>query len=308
MDAPFRAFAPAKVNLFLHVGAPRPDGRHPLDSLVVFAGREAADVLEVRRSAADGLSIDGPYCDVLLDEQDNLVLQALSRLRGQARIPDEKDSPIHFSLTKRLPIAAGLGGGSADAAAALRLLTREVFDLPARVASDLAPQLGGDVLACVYNTPASMRGDGDELLPLLQGPLLDQFDRHRGGGLPALLVNPGVPCPTGPVFKHYDLLDPAPLNEVVLPTLQSRHEFYDWLASETRNDLQAVAINLVPDISRLLERLSVLKGVCLVRMSGSGATCFALFNHMEDALLAQSEVSREVPTWWVRATRLGEGV
>ncbi|MEO0817573.1 MAG: 4-(cytidine 5'-diphospho)-2-C-methyl-D-erythritol kinase [Pseudomonadota bacterium] len=308
MDAPFRAFAPAKVNLFLHVGAPRSDGRHPLDSLVVFAGREAADVLEARRASRDGLQVNGPYSDILVDEGSNLVLEALSRLRGQARIDTELDSQIAFSLQKNLPIAAGLGGGSADAAAALRLLTREIFDLPARVASDLAPQLGGDVLACVFNTPALMRGDGDEVLPLLQGPLLDLFDRRRGGGLPALLVNPGVACPTGPVFKHYDLSSPGELIELELPFLRTRPELYDWLASETRNDLEKPAIDLVPEIGSLLERMETLTGARLVRMSGSGATCFALFDDMEDALLAQSELLREAPNWWVRATRLGEGV
>lgn len=307
MDAPFRAFAPAKVNLFLHVGPPREDARHPLDSLVVFAGPEAADRLEARRSDRDRLDLDGPRADFLLDEADNLVLRALSRLRGQTRIAPELDTPIAFTLTKLLPVAAGLGGGSADAAAALRLLTREIFDLPARVASDLAPQLGGDVLACVFNSPALMRGDGDVVRPLLQGPLLDLFDRRRGGGLPALLVNPGLACPTGPVFREYDRLGPRPLVEAELPMLRTRLELFDWLAAETRNDLEAPAVALVPEIGTLLQRMARLKGARLVRMSGSGATCFALFHDMEGALQAQSELLREAPGWWIRATRLGEG-
>ncbi|MEM1150365.1 MAG: 4-(cytidine 5'-diphospho)-2-C-methyl-D-erythritol kinase [Pseudomonadota bacterium] len=303
----FRAFAPAKVNLFLHVGPPRADGRHPLDSFVVFAGPEAADRLEARRGDRDTLKLDGPQADVLLDEADNLVLRALSRLRGQARISPDRDTPVAFTLAKHLPIAAGLGGGSADAAAALRLLTREIFDLPARVASDLAPQLGGDVLACVFNTPTVMRGDGDEVIPLLQGPLLDLFDRQKGGGLPALLVNPGVPCPTGVVFRDYDQLGPRKLVEVEFPRLRTRAQLYEWLAAETRNDLETPAVSRIAEIGLLLERLHRLKGEKLVRMSGSGATCFALFDEMEDALQAQSELLRERPDWWIRATRLGEG-
>jgi len=306
MSEAYRAFAPAKINLFLHVGAPREDGRHPLDSLVVFAGREAADILEARRADADSLDVDGPYAQAL-EEGENLISDALSRLRGQARIHDVHNSPVAFTLTKHLPVAAGIGGGSADAAAALRLLTRQLFDLPARVASDLAPQLGGDVLACVFNTPAQMRGDGDRVLPLLQGPLLDLFDPRRGGGLPAVLVNPGVPCPTGPVFRQYDEARPAPLEEIELPRITSRDDLYTWLEASTRNDLQSSAIDLVPEIGGLLDRLSRLKGVRLARMSGSGATCFALFDHMDDALLAQSELMRDAPDWWVRATRLGEG-
>ncbi|MEO0786186.1 MAG: 4-(cytidine 5'-diphospho)-2-C-methyl-D-erythritol kinase, partial [Pseudomonadota bacterium] len=253
------------------------------------------------------LHVDGPYAQAL-GEGENLISDALSRLRGQARIDDVHNSPVAFTLTKHLPVAAGIGGGSADAAAALRLLTRQLFDLPARVASDLAPQLGGDVLACVFNTPAQMRGDGDRVLPLLQGPLLDLFDPRRGGGLPAVLVNPGVPCPTGPVFRQYDQARPAPLEEIELPRITSRNDLYTWLEASTRNDLQSSAIDLVPEIGGLLDRLSRLKGVRLARMSGSGATCFALFNHMDDALLAQSELMREAPDWWVRATRLGEGV
>jgi 4-diphosphocytidyl-2-C-methyl-D-erythritol kinase len=307
MQPEFRAFAPAKVNLFLHVGPPRGDGRHPLDSLVVFAGAEAADRLSARRSDLDQLHIEGPGATGLEDEGTNLVSEALSRLRGQARINESLDSPVAFTLTKHLPVAAGLGGGSADAAAALRLLTREIFDLPARVASDIAPQLGGDVLACVFNAPALMRGDGDVVRPLLQGPLLDLFDRRRGGGLPALLVNPGLACPTGPVFREYDRRGPRALVEAEPPMLRTRLELYEWLAAETRNDLEAPAVSLVPEIGALLDRMANLKGARLVRMSGSGATCFALFNEMEDALQAQSELLREAPEWWVRATRLGEG-
>ncbi len=302
------ALAPAKVNLYLHVGPPRRDGRHPLDSLVVFAGREAADRLTARQSEEDSLELSGPYAVALEPVGNNLVLDALSRLRGQVRVPPERNSPVAFELHKALPVAAGIGGGSADAAAALRLLTREIFELPAYVATDIAPQLGGDVLACVYSAPALMRGDGDRVTPLLQGSILDLFLRQRGGGLPALLVNPGIACPTGPVFRHYDeTCMVAPLDDIPVPRLRNHDQLIDWLIRHTRNDLEAPAIDLVPEIGFLLERLRDFDGARMARMSGSGATCFALFDHMDDALFAQTVLMKEAPHWWVRATRLGEG-
>lgn len=305
----YTAMAPAKVNLYLHVGAPRSDGRHPLESLVVFAGPEAADTLTAQRGERDEIHLSGPYALALEPAGSNLVLDALARLRGQIRVPPDRNRPISFELHKCLPVAAGIGGGSADAAAALRLLTRQIFDLPAHVATDIAPQLGGDVLACVYSSPALMRGDGDRVKPLLQGPTLDLFLRQRrGGGLPALLVNPGIACPTGPVFRHYDeTCAPGPLVELDLPRMSRQDELIDWLVGCTRNDLEAPAVALVPEIGFLLERLRGLNGARLVRMSGSGATCFALFDHMDDALLAQTKLMKEAPDWWVRATRLGEG-
>ncbi|MCI4644299.1 MAG: 4-(cytidine 5'-diphospho)-2-C-methyl-D-erythritol kinase [Hyphomonadaceae bacterium] len=302
----YAARAPAKVNLCLHVGPPRDDGRHPLESLVVFAGPEAADTVSAYRGSEDELSVSGPFAAALEPAGSNLILDALARLRGQIRVRPERDSPISFELRKALPVAAGIGGGSADAAAALRLLTREIFDLPAHVATDIAPQLGGDVLACVYSAPALMRGDGDEVVPLLKGPTLDLLTR---GGLPAVLVNPGLPCPTGPVFRHFDALEIyAPLEPLQIPDFASRTDLIDWLAHETRNDLEAAAVDLVPEIGFLLEHLREIRGARLVRMSGSGATCFALFDHMDDALLAQVGLMKQAPHWWVRATRLGEGV
>ena len=304
----YTAVAPAKINLFLHVGPPRSDGRHPLDSLVVFAGPEAADRLTARRAARDDIEISGPFAAELEPASSNLVLDALARLRCQVRVRPERNSPVAFELHKTLPVAAGIGGGSADAAAALRLLTKEIFELPAYVATDIAPQLGGDVLACVYSAPALMRGDGDRVVPLLQGTLLDHFLSQRGGGLASLLVNPGIACPTGPVFRRYDEMSlPAPIGQVNPPRVRSQAELIEWLALETRNDLEAPAISLIPEIGFLLERLRDLRDVRLVRMSGSGATCFALFDHIDDALFAQAILMKEAPHWWVRATRLGEG-
>ncbi|MEN0078999.1 MAG: 4-(cytidine 5'-diphospho)-2-C-methyl-D-erythritol kinase [Pseudomonadota bacterium] len=308
MMARYRAFAAAKVNLFLHVGPARTDGRHPLDSLVVFAGREACDVLDVAEGPADRLEVSGPFAGALDDPAENLVSAALSRLRGQARISPERDRPVVFSLAKYLPIAAGLGGGSANAAAALRVLTRDVFDLPVRVAKDLAPQLGGDVCVCLENVPSWMRGDGDDVEPVRPGRLRTCLTRGGDGGLPAVLVNSGVPCPTGPVFRAYDRLGPRRLDLVSPPSPTDRSALYDWLDGATRNDLQAAAIALVPEIEGVLADVSACSGARLVRLSGSGATVFALFDAMDDALLAQSALTRAHPGWWVRATRLGEGL
>lgn len=306
-DVLWRTLAPAKINLFLHVGPARPDGRHELDSLVVFAGIDAADRLEVRLSEETDLEVSGPFADGvgLLDH--NLVLGAYRRLRSQVRIDPERDSALHFHLEKHLPVAAGLGGGSADAAAALRLMTEEIYDLPARVATDLAPQLGGDVLACVWNVPVMMRGDGDRVSPIAHPGLGKLFSRPEGG-LPAVLVNPGLACPTGAVFDRYDAQDGgADFRQLTLPDMFTADDLIVWLARRTRNDLETAAIDLVPEIGVLLDRLTELPNVRMARMSGSGATCFALFDTMDQSTEAEATLSAERPDWWVRATRLGDG-
>ena len=303
----WRTLAPAKINLFLHVGPARRDGRHELDSLVVFAGPEAADRLEVRLGEDADLEVSGPFAGGvgLLDH--NLVLGAYKRLRSQVRIDPQRDSALHFHLEKHLPVAAGLGGGSADAAAALRLMTEEIYDLPARVATDLAPQLGGDVLACVWNVPVMMRGDGDRVSPIANPGLGKLFARPEGG-LPAVLVNPGFSCPTGAVFERFDMLGGgSDFRQLTLPDLYTADELIVWLARRTHNDLEAAAIERVPEIGALLDRLTALPNVQLARMSGSGATCFALFDTMDQATEAEAVLAAERPDWWVRSTRLGDG-
>lgn len=281
--------APAKINLFLHVGPPRRDGRHDLDSLVVFAGPEASDRLVVRRAGERAITVRGPMAETAGPDRDNLVMRAASALAPQAG--------LHFELEKHLPAAAGLGGGSADAGAALRLVTR-LLALDPALARAVAPGLGGDVLACLHSTPLMMRGDG-ERVTRLGAPLPD---------LPALIVNPGLPCPTGPVFQRFDAVGGRfGLAETNLPDAGDAAALTDWLAAETRNDLQGPAITLVPEIETCLASLAALPGVRLSRMTGSGATCFALFESLETARAAGKRLLEARPHWWVRATMLGKG-
>ncbi|NBC19774.1 MAG: 4-(cytidine 5'-diphospho)-2-C-methyl-D-erythritol kinase [Alphaproteobacteria bacterium] len=281
--------APAKINLFLHVGPPRGDGRHDLDSLVVFAGPEASDRLDVRRADGRSMTVRGPMAETAGPDRDNLVMRAASALAPQAG--------LHFELEKHLPAAAGLGGGSADAGAALRLVTR-LLALDPALARTVAPALGGDVLACLHSVPLMMRGDG-ERVTRLGAPLPD---------LPALIVNPGLPCPTGPVFQRFDAVGGRfGLAETVRPDASDAAALTDWLAAETRNDLQGPAITLVPEIETCLAQLSALPGVRLSRMTGSGASCFALFDGLETAQAAGKRLLETHPDWWMRATMLGEG-
>ncbi len=281
--------APAKINLFLHVGAARADGYHELDSLVVFADRNAADRLDVRRSEKLVIDVTGEMAAGAGPDSDNLVLRAARALAPH--------TGLHFTLEKHLPAAAGIGGGSADAGAALRLVT-ELLSLPPENAQRVAPALGGDVLACLHAVALVMRGDGDRVTPL--ATLLPQ--------LPALIVNPGVPCPTGPVFQHFDAMGGgAGLAETQVPAGCNRNRLIDWLAASTRNDLQPPAIALVPQVAACLARLEELDGARLARMTGSGATCFALFETLDRAQAAGETLRRARPDWWVRATVLGEG-
>ncbi|MEO0466533.1 MAG: 4-(cytidine 5'-diphospho)-2-C-methyl-D-erythritol kinase [Pseudomonadota bacterium] len=306
MAGGLRAYAPAKVNLYLHVGPARKDGRHPLDSLVVFAGREAADRLELTVADDTGLDVEGPFAEEAGPIESNLVLEAYRRLCCQVRLPGDKARHLQFVLNKYLPAGAGIGGGSADAAAALRLMVLDHFKLSTRTMTDIAPQLGGDVLACVWNRPVLMRGDGDDVIPLDDPKGI--LKRGPGSGLPAVLVNPGMFCPTGPVFRRFDEMDVArELDLQPLTEVPDEDALLSWLRRDTKNDLQAAACDLVPEIAFVLEQLEAQAGVRLARMSGSGATCFAVFDDMGFALESQARLSREHPDWWVRATLLGEG-
>ncbi len=281
--------APAKINLYLHVAPAREDARHDLESLVVFAGPQAADRLAIHRADKTGIEVTGPMAAGAGPDADNLVMRAAQMLAP--------DTQLHFTLEKHLPAAAGLGGGSADAGAALRLVTG-LLSLDPGEAARVAPALGGDVLACLHSCPLVMRGDGDRVAPLTS-PLAQ---------LPALIVNPGVACPTGPVFQRFDAMGGgagfAPLE---VPAFEQAERLVEWLASQTRNDLQAPAISLVPEIGTCLAVLAALPGARLARMTGSGATCFALFETLDRARVAGETLSQAQPDWWARATLLGEG-
>lgn len=287
--APLRERAPAKVNLFLHVGPARADGRHALDSLVVFAGERLADELTFSPQAEPSLDLTGPFARESGPPADNLVLRAAAALEAAAGRPLRG----RWQLDKQIPAAAGLGGGSADAGAALRLLTR-AFDLPAHLAGEVAPRLGGDVPAAWLSRPCRMQGDGDRIAPVPRLP-----------ALPALIVHPGRACPTGPVFARYDAFGASgPLVETDLPVLDRPSAIIAWLAAATRNDLEAPAIDLVPEIGAVLAALDRLPGARLARMTGSGATCFALFGSLPAAEMAGAALAEVRPDWWQRAVML----
>ena len=278
--------APAKVNLFLHVGPLKPNGRHDLDSLVVFAGPEAADRLTAQPSDILTLSVTGPGAAEAGAGADNLVLKAARALRAEAGVTH--GAALH--LEKRLPVAAGMGGGSADAAAALRLLTR-LWDINPAHARDIAPSLGGDVPVALLGQPALMRGEGERVEPVtLPVPI------------PAVLFNPGIACPTGPVFAAFDAAgggqDFAELGP--LPGFADLDALFGWLAAQ-RNDLEAPALALVPKVGPA----TPLPPPRLTRMSGSGATFLALYATLAAAQESADMLSAQHPEWWVRATLLG---
>jgi 4-diphosphocytidyl-2-C-methyl-D-erythritol kinase len=245
----------AKINLALHVRAREPDGYHRIET--VFAFCEHGDVLSAGEAGALSLEVTGPFAEALAGERDNLVLQAARSL----------DRKVAFTLEKNLPVAAGLGGGSADAAAALRILGGGL---------EVATVLGADVPACLLSRTARGAGRGDEIEPV---------DIPGLSGTPVLLVNPGVKLSTAAVFKAWDGVDRGPLGR--------------W--EEGRNDLQAAAVGLVPEIADALDALS---GARIARMSGSGATCFGLYEGEAERDADAARIAAARPGWWVSQTRL----
>jgi 4-diphosphocytidyl-2-C-methyl-D-erythritol kinase len=278
-------FAPAKVNLFLHVGAPAPDGYHPVCSLMAFAN--VGDTVRLV-PGAEGLAVEGAFAAGLAGEGNNLVLRARDALLARAgRGPD-----FGLVLDKALPIAAGLGGGSSDAGAALRLI-RDTLGLPVddEGLREIAGTLGADGPACLDAAPVIGVGRGDVLTPAPSFP-----------SLPAVLTNPGVASPTGPVYRAYDRAVAAEgANAPNWPeTLETPAQVAVFLTT-CRNDLQNPAIGLAPEIGECLEVLYAHPEPLLARMSGSGATCFALCDNAEAAVALADRLAAEHPHWWVRA-------
>jgi 4-diphosphocytidyl-2-C-methyl-D-erythritol kinase len=281
-----RETAPAKVNLTLRVLGRRADGLHEIESLVAFA--DVGDALTLTPGDALALSVGGPTAAAAGDVADNLVLKAARALAECVQALKLG----RFTLSKRLPVAAGLGGGSADAAAALRLLARANGLAPddARL-MHAARSTGADVPVCLDPRPRFMRGVGD----ILSDPL----DLQR---LFAVLVNPGVAVATRDVFAALA----APPAAQAAPATWPRQtaDLLDEIA-RGRNDLEEPAIELEPAIANVLAVLRKLPGCRLVRMSGSGATCFALFDSSRAASAAARTLRVGYPSWWVRATTLG---
>jgi 4-diphosphocytidyl-2-C-methyl-D-erythritol kinase len=285
---PFVQLAPAKINLALHVTRRREDGYHDLESLVVFA--DLADELEAVPAQKDSLAIIGPFAAGLGNGENNLVLRALAAFR--TRWPDGVTTSLAMRLTKNLPIAAGIGGGSADAAAALRMMAAlSNHPIPVAELADLAARLGADVPACLVSTPLIARGVGEVLSPLPDFPALH-----------IVLVNPLIPLPTADVFRRLRAHDNYPLPELPAP-LTRPAQLGIWLA-ETRNDLQPPAIKLVPMIGDIVARLAETQGCILARMSGSGATCFGLFGSTGQAHQAAQTMRAAHPDHWVAAAPL----
>ncbi len=274
-------FAPAKVNLNLHVGPLRADGRHDLSSLIVFAG--VGDM--VRVEAADDLyfSVEGPFSAPLQgeDAEGNLVVRAARKLACLCGVKPK----ARITLEKRLPVASGVGGGSADAGAALRALVRLWGVAPnARALARLAFSLGADVPVCVASRPSVASGAG-EILARARAPLA-----HMA------LVNPGVATPTGPIFRAYDRAFPTPPEPKTPPAPRSSVAAWRAFMDATRNDLQAPAIERVPVIADVLLALEQSPGAFAARMSGSGATCFALFPDARSAARAARRLAAR--GWW----------
>jgi len=259
--------APAKLNLALHVRGRLPDGRHSIET--VFAFCIDGDRLSAESADAVSLDVTGPFAPEL--HGDNLVLKSAEALREAASVTDG----AAMTLEKRLPVASGIGGGSADAAAALRVLT-SLWRIDPKHAEEVALKVGSDVPACLLSLPMRGEGAGDELTPT---------DLSDISGAPVLLVNPRIALGTAEVFAGWDGVDRGPLD--------------DWRLG--RNDLQPAAIALVPQIETVLAWLSAQAGAGFVRMSGSGATCFALFDSDDARDRAAEAVPRE---WWHLATSL----
>lgn len=277
--------APAKVNLALHVTGRRADGYHELESLVVFA--DVADELRVSRARKDSFTVTGPFAALAGSSASNLVLRALAAFR--ARWPDLAGGGLSIELVKNLPVAAGLGGGSADAAAMLRLLAAAADG--ALSLADLIPAaltLGADVPACLVSRPLEMRGLGEILHPLRSFPALH-----------LVLVNPLVPVVTADVFRRLESRQNPPMPALPDP-LTRPAQLGLWLA-ETRNDLEPPARALVPVIGTLIGALAEADGCILARMSGSGGTVFGLFASASQAHQAAHEMRAAHPGTWVAA-------
>ena len=273
-------YAPAKINLALHVRERLPNGYHILDTIFAFI----ADGDMLTAIAGNGCSMDiaGPFSKGLPVNDDNLVLEAAKALAKAAHI----DADVHFTLTKNLPIASGIGGGSADAAAALRLCnTLWGLDWPLEKLCKIGLPLGADVPVCIASSSCHGTGIGEQLVPI---------NAAQWQNMPILLVNPLKPVSTGQIFGQWDKQDKGafegPINELAS-------------VANGRNDLQPMAISLCPEIALILEQLSQTDPTC-ARMSGSGATCFAIFAEDEACIRAEEQIKSVFPDYWTLTSRL----
>ena len=283
--------APAKINLALHVTGQRNDGYHLLDSLVVFTG--FSDTLSLAQADADRLSIKGRHASVLngQEPQSNLVWKAMLALRTLASKTGQPCPPVHIELTKNLPVASGVGGGSSDAAAALRGLIRLwQLNIAQTEISALALTLGADVPMCLFGKPLYAKGIGEELTAALAFPALH-----------LVLVNPGIAVSTAEIFSGLASKRNPPLT--IGANLSSFKSLCEWLSAQ-RNDLQRPALALQPAIGDALLALHE-SGAIFARMSGSGATCFGIFSNEAIAAHAAKAIYDTRRSWFVTATKSG---
>jgi 4-diphosphocytidyl-2-C-methyl-D-erythritol kinase len=287
---PVRERARAKVNLTLHVIGKRPDGYHELQSAVAFA--DVSDEVFFDPSSPEAMRLDGPFASAI--DGENLMLKAKSAVSAWLGV----EIPGGFTLRKNIPVAAGLGGGSSDAAAAIRALL-QAYNAPAEAAAGLAAQaakIGADVPVCLHHGAAWMRGLGERVTPIRSFPCL-----------PALLVNPRIPLSTRDVFKALNAAPcpPEGANEAVPIAAEWRGpEEAAAALLEGRNDLEPPAIALEPAVAQVLEALRALDGCLLARLSGSGPTCFALFPSLDAAKAAEMRLGESKLGWWAASTTL----
>lgn len=286
MQSRISAFAPAKINLYLHVGDRRDDGYHALDSLAVFA--DAGDSLAFEPADTLTLKVEGPFADGLQTEDDNLVLRAARALARYARC----EAVGAITLTKNLPVASGIGGGSADAAAALRGLSRLWgLDPHAEDLREIAATLGSDVPVCIACRASYMEGRGEMLTQAIKMPAAS-----------LVLVNPGVAVATADVFRA--LGTRTGVGTVTRIDFERETWTLAEFLKETANDLEAPALEIAPVIGDVLTALRAQRGAYLARMSGSGATCFALFEDGDTAPDAARALQAAHPGWWVQAAQI----
>ena len=276
--------APAKINLALHVTGRRPDGYHLIESLVVFTA--FGDRVSIRPAETDSFAVLGPFAPGVPVDADNLVVRARDALR--TAFPDQARAPVAITLDKRLPVASGVGGGSSDAAAALRALARHWrIETPAHHLGDIGLGLGADLPMCLMACPLIARGIGEIIEPVQAFPALAM-----------VLVNPAVAVSTPEVFRALAKRENPPLQP--LPRDLDFDSMLGWL-NASRNDLQAPGTGLAPQIGDVLTELR-LSGAAFARMSGSGATCFGVYETAQAAARSADAIAGANPGWFVAAT------
>lgn len=280
------AIARSKVNLYLHVSGKRADGYHLLESLVVFP--ELGDSITIRKGKDLSLEVTGPFADSIGSTEENLVLKAAHLLKTESGT----DAGAHITLEKNLPVAAGVGGGSADAAATLKILNQLWnIDFSDDGLSRIGLTLGADIPACLYGKPAIMSGIGERISGLQKFPKFH-----------ILLVNSGHSVSTRDVFNRLRITgEVLPAGDFNVATTR---DLFAGLTS-MRNDLEIPAREVVPVIGEVLSAIRERKGCYLARMSGSGATCFGLFEDSEAAEAASYGLRARRPGWWVQAAAVG---